>query len=273
MDLLFEDSGYFDLTTLGLGIGDAHGSMSFAPKEEIVLSGCDEVEALIKECRLEYRFFKRNGDRVASKEKIVECKGTAKSLHKAWKISQNIFEYMSGIATYTDQMTQIAQEVNPNIMIATTRKNFPGAKELMLKAVMDGGGVAHRLGLFDSILVFKEHLAFFVDKPDIEVGIKNLKRKFIEKKIAVEVDSYEEANYFASVGADILQCEKMSFEELTQCVSLKKSYPNLQLSATGGIHLQNIEQYVKTGIDFIVTSSPYHAKPVDIQVRIVKLER
>lgn len=268
MDLLLEDSGYFDLTTFGLGIGDTLGSMSFAPKGEIILSGCDEVEAILKKCGLKYKFFKKNGEKVASKEKILECSGDATSLHKAWKISQNSLEYMSGIATYTEKMTQIAHKSNPNIVIATTRKNFPGCKELMLKAVMDGGGVAHRIGLFDSILVFKEHLEFFSDKAELENGLKNIKNKFLEKKIAVEVDSYEEANYFASLGADILQCEKMDFEELTKCVSLKKSYPHLLLSATGGITLENIDQYAKTGVDFVVTSSPYHAKPTDIKVEM-----
>ena len=59
MDLLLEDSGYFDLTTFGLGIGDTLGSMSFAPKGEIILSGCDEVEAILKECGLKYKFFKK----------------------------------------------------------------------------------------------------------------------------------------------------------------------------------------------------------------------
>ncbi len=268
MDLLLEDSGYFDVTTFGLGIGEVLGSMSFAPKEEIILSGCDEVESIIKACGLKYEFFKKNGDRVAPKERILECNGDAKSLHKAWKISQNSFEYMSGIATYTNKMTQIAQTINPNIIIATTRKNFPNAKELMLKAVIDGGGVIHRVGLFDSVLVFKEHLEFFANKSKLELGFKNLKSKFIEKKIAVEVDSFEKANYFASLGADILQCEKMIFEELRECVSLQKSYPNLIVSATGGITIENIELYAQTGVDFVVTSSPYHAKPMDIKVEM-----
>ena len=268
MNLLFEDSGHFDLTTFGLGIGEKQGSMSFSPKEDLVLSGCDEVEAILKECGLAYRFFKKNGEKVASQEKILECSADAKSLHQAWKICQNTFEYMSAIATYTSQMTAIAQNFNPNITIATTRKNFPGAKELMIKAVMNGGGVTHRIGLFDSILIFKEHLTFFADSQELESGFMNLKRKFVEKKIAVEVENYEEAHYFASLGADILQCEKMHFEELEKCVGLKSTYKNLLLSATGGIHLQNIEHYAKTGVDFVVTSSPYHAKPLDIKVHI-----
>lgn len=268
MDLLFEDSGYFDLTTFGLQIDTKDGFMSFAPKSEIILSGCDEVEEIVKKCSIKYKFLKKNGERVAADETIFECSGSAKELHRAWKIAQNIFEYMSAIATYTDEMLQLAKEQNPNIALTTTRKNFPGAKELMLKAVMDGGGAPHRLGLYDSILIFEQHLAFLSDKQELERSFKSLKRKFIEKKITVEVENIEDARYFASLGADILQCEKMDFNTLRECVALKDEFTHLAISATGGINLQNVTEFAKTGVDLIVTSSPYHAKPLDIKVAI-----
>ncbi|MBW6488593.1 ModD protein [Sulfurimonas sp.] len=271
MDLLFEDGGYFDLTTFGLGIGVKEGSMSFAPKSEIILSGCDEVEKIVKKCGLKYRFLKKNGDMTAPKETILECSGNAKSLHHAWKISQNIFEYMSGIATYTDKMLQLAKAINPDIAIITTRKNFPGSKELMLKAVMDGGGAPHRLGLYDSILIFEQHLVFLSDKQELERSFKTLKRKFIEKKITAEVDNPQDAHYFASLGVDILQCEKMDFKMLKECVKLKEEFKNITISATGGINLENVTEFAKTGVDLIVTSSPYHAKPLDIKVEMGKL--
>lgn len=268
MDLLFEDVGYFDLTTTGLGIGDQKGVMSFAPKGEIVLSGVDEVRKILNKLEIKHTFFKKNGDRVAREEMILECKAEASKLHKAWKISQNIFEYMSGIATYTNTLVITAKEINPNISISTSRKNFPGTKEMMLKAVMSGGGAPHRLGLYDSILIFEQHLAFFNDKVKLEGSFKKLKSDFIERKVAVEIDSLESARYFASLGADILQCEKMDYATLKECVLLKKEFPNLLVSATGGIHKENIAEFAKCGVDFIVTSSPYHAKPLDIKVTI-----
>ena len=273
MDLLFEDMGYFDLTTHGLGIGDKKGVMSFAPKAEIVLCGTDEVKEILKKLDIKHTFFKKNGDRVMANETILECKSDAASLHKAWKISQNIFEYMSGIATYTNKLVKSAKAINPSISVSTTRKNFPGAKELMLKAVMCGGGAPHRLGLYDSVLIFEQHLNFFSDKAELERGFKELKHNFIERKIAVEVESFEQASYFASLGADILQCEKMDFELLKKCVELKHEFPYLLLSATGGIHEKNIADFAECGVDFIVTSSPYHAKPLDIKVTIKETNR
>ncbi|MDX9814311.1 MAG: ModD protein [Sulfurimonas sp.] len=271
MSLLFEDAGYFDLTTHGLGIGNKMGTMKYAPKQKIVLCGVDEAKKVFDELGLKYVFFKHNGEVVEAKESIVLCEGEAEKLHKAWKIVQNIFEYMSGISTYTNQLLSLAREINPNISISTTRKNLPSAKELMLKAVMCGGGVPHRLGLYDTILVFAQHLEFFKTKDELESGFKNLKESFVEKKVTVEVENFGEAEYFASLGADILQCEKMNYEELSRCTTLKQNYPNLLLSATGGINHSNIQEYVKCGVDLIVTSSPYHAKPLDVKVSMEPL--
>lgn len=268
IDLLFEDAGYFDLTTYGLGIGDKKGVMSFAPKHDIVLCGADEVREILDKLNIKYAFFKQNGDTLKAKEHILECKADAAKLHRAWKISQNIFEYMSGIATYTNALVKSVKEVNPSIGISTTRKNFPGAKELMLKAVICGGGAPHRLGLYDSVLVFEQHLAFFNDKAELEKNFKKLKCDLIERKITVEVESFKQAEYFASLGADILQCEKMDFDTLNRCVGLKQKYPSLLVSATGGINENNIADFAKCGVDLIVTSSPYHAKPADIKVTI-----
>ena len=271
MNLLYEDAGYFDLTTHGLGIGEKKATMSFAPKGEVILCGVDEVLKVMRELNIEHKFYKKDGDCVQGKELILECKGDAASLHKAWKISQNIFEYMSGIATYTNSLVTKAREINPKISVATTRKNFPGVKELMLKSVMAGGGVIHRMGLYDSILVFEQHLNFFKTKEELESAFSKLKYEFLEKKIVVEVEDYESAAYFATLGADILQCEKMEYETLKKCVGLKEKYPHLLLSATGGINESNIAEFTKCGVDFIVTSSPYHAKPLDIKVTIKEL--
>ncbi|QOG13278.1 ModD protein [Arcobacter sp. FWKO B] len=270
-DLIQEDIGLFDLTTLGLEIGDKKGSMSFTSKHDCIICGIEYVKQILEYLSIEHKIYVKDGQSVKAKELLISCQSDASKLHKAWKISQNLLEYLSGISTYTYSMTKKAKEINPNIEIATTRKNFPNTKELMTKAVVCGGGTIHRLGLYDSILVFGNHLEFLKEKNELETKFISLKNKFGEKKIAVEVDDLNQANFFASLGADILQCEKMSFDELRMCVELKKLYPSLLVSATGGINLDNIEKYVKTGVDFIVTSSPYHAKPADIKVRMEAL--
>jgi molybdenum transport protein len=268
MDMIREDVGLIDLTTVGLEIGLKKAKISFATKEPIVLSGVEFVDEICRKLGLETRCFKACGDRLEAGELILEAYGRADAAHKAWKVCQNILEFLSGIASKTDRMLTLARSINPKIELLTTRKIFPRTKELALKAVYAGGGAHHRLGSYDSVLVFAQHRVFFESNEAFEVQFKKMKQKFLETKMTVEVESYEEASYFAKIGADVLQCEKMNFEELGACVELKKEFPSLLLSATGGIGEHNIVGYAKTGIDFIVTSSPYYAKPSDIKVTI-----
>lgn len=268
MDLLFEDVGYVDLTTDGLGIAKEYGKITFKAKEAVILSGLIHVKKICEQSSLKYKIYKQDKEKVLAGEVILVCEGESGELHKIWKISQNILEYCSGIASYTNRLLIKAREYNPDIVVATTRKNFPSAKELMVQAVIDGGGVVHRMGLYDSLLIFPEHLEFMGDKKELEEKFRRLKKRYIEKKITVEVSSYEDAHYFASLGVDILQCEKMENTTLQQCIALKEQFPSLLISATGGVNESNIEHYVKQGVDLIVTSSPYHAKPADIKVEI-----
>ena len=271
MDMIREDVGLIDLTTIGLEIGSKRAKITFATKEPIVLCGVEFVDEMCKRVGLQTQCFKACGDRLEAGELILIGYGRADAAHKAWKVCQNVLEFLSGIASKTDRMLCLAREVNPRIELLTTRKIFPRTKELALKAVYAGGGAHHRLGLYDSILVFEQHRAFFESDAAFEVQFKKMKQKFLEKKIVVEVASLEEARYFARLGADILQCEKMSFETLSACVALKNEFPSLLLSATGGIGEHNIVAYAQTGVDFIVTSSVYHAKPSDIKVVIEPL--
>jgi molybdenum transport protein len=271
MDMIREDVGLIDVTTVGLEIGSKKAKITFATKEPIVVCGVEFVDEMCRKLGLETRCFKECGDRLESGDMILIGYGRADAAHKAWKVCQNILEFLSGIATKTDRMLCLAREVNPHIELLTTRKIFPRTKELALKAVYAGGGAHHRLGLYDSILVFEQHRAFFESDASFEVQFKVMKQKYLEKKIVVEVSNFEEARYFAALGADILQCEKMSFETLVQCVGLKNEFPSLLLSATGGIGEHNIVAYAQSGVDFVVTSSPYHAKPSDIKVVIEPL--
>ena len=271
MDMIREDVGLIDLTTIGLEIGAKRAKITFATKEPIVLCGVEFVDEMCKRVGLQTQCFKACGDRLETGELILIGYGRADAAHKAWKVCQNILEFLSGIASKTDRMLCLAREVNPRIELLTTRKIFPRTKELALKAVYAGGGAHHRLGLYDSILVFEQHRAFFENDAAFEAQFKKMKQKYLEKKIVVEVASLEEARYFARLGADILQCEKMSFETLSACVALKNEFPSLLLSATGGIGEHNIVAYAQTGVDFIVTSSVYHAKPSDIKVVIEPL--
>lgn len=272
MDMIREDIGLIDMTTVGLEIGLLEGKISFAPKRDVVLCGVEVVESMCQKMGLRTKRYKNSGDHLVGGEVLLEAFGTAEALHSIWKVCQNVLEYSCGIATKTHEMLTLARSTNAHVELLTTRKIFPRTKELALKAVYAGGGAHHRLGLYDSILIFKQHRVFFESDAAFEAQFAKMKQKYLEKKIIVEVENFEEARYFARLGADVLQCEKMSAEELSACIkTLKAEFPALLFSATGGVGEKNIAEYAGTGVNFIVTSSPYHAKPADIKVTIERV--
>jgi molybdenum transport protein len=209
-----------------------------------------------------------SGTRTAPEEVFFEAQGTAANLHMAWKAVMNIFEYSSGIATRTRRLVDSASKVNPKINIVTTRKNFPGTKELSIKAVLSGGGLPHRLGLSETVLIFKQHRNFIGDDEFLKL-IPEIKARACEKKILAEAESLDEALRFCKAGVDGVQFDKVAAVDLQKyVVALRAVNPKLVILAAGGIQESNAEEYAKTGIDAIVTTALYFGKPADIGCRM-----
>ena len=151
--------------------------------------------------------------------------------------------------------------------MACTRKNVPGTKALSVKAIKAGGGIMHRLGLSETLLVFAEHRLFLNDTP--AATLAQLRRAQPEKKIIVEVADPEEAQRWADAGADVLQLEKFTPEAVAACrqaLDLSPGSVRPLLAAAGGIRADNAAAYVAAGADLLVTSAPYTAPPKDVQV-------
>ena len=185
------------------------------------------------------------------------------------KTMQNLLEYASSVASYTRTMLENARKHNPNIALLGTRKTMPFAKKLLLKALVSGGGLPHRYGLSDSILVFKEHRLLC---NDFEKDFLRLKNAFKEHKIIVEVENVSEARHFAALGADILQCERFECETLCALVGeIRAKFSHILLSATGSINKENAANYAKTGVDMLVSTAMYRAKICDINAKFTRL--
>lgn len=270
--LLAEDVPYGDLTTASLEINQ-RARITFATRERpLVISCTEEAVRLCGLYGLEIDGYVKSGTLVPPKSIFLEARGEAAAIHRIWKSVQNLLDYASGIATYTREAVLLARTVNPDIVLATTRKTTPFTKKIAIKAVESGGGVVHRLGLSESILVFEYHRVFFPNDNMFAAALMKMKKANPEKKVVIETENIAEALKFASMGADILQLEKFPLTKLSDAVRiLRADYPALTLIATGGISAKNIAEYAATGVDMIVTSSPYNANPADIKVRIEPL--
>lgn len=267
-----EDVPYIDLTTLILGIGNKKGSLQFFSREDAVLCGIEEATKIFEKLNIDLIKTSTSGSIVKKNEAFLEGIGKAEDLHTAWKISQNILEYSSGIATKTKKLINKISNVNPNIQVITTRKIIPGTKELATKAVIAGGGFPHRLGLSETILIFKQHINFLGGINGLVKILKNIKSKACEKKVIVEIDNLEQAIELSKTGIDGLQFDKIHYNKLKTIVNiLREINPSIVTLASGGINENNIIEYAKTGVDAIVTTSPYYAKPIDMGCNIIPL--
>lgn len=264
-----EDVPYLDLTTYTLDLAGKKGKIEYICREEAVICGTEEVLRIFKKLNILPSRHISSGTKVQPKTSIVEAVGNAEDLHMAWKAAMNILEYASGIATRTNKILVKARQANPHIEILTTRKIFPGTKELAIKAVLAGGGLPHRLGLSETILVFKQHLNFIGGIEGLISRLSELKTRLSEKKIIVEVETVEDALLLCQAGVDGLQFDKVAVPELKKAVKLIRVQNNhIVLLAAGGINEQNAELYASTGVNGLVTTSVYFGKPVDMSTII-----
>ncbi len=263
--IISEDLPIYDLTTLTLNLkGDA--TISFITREDGVVCGTEEVQRVFEKFGINTSYIRSSGEKIQKGDTLISGKGSALKVHQVWKISANILEYMSGIATLTHKFVTKAKSINPNISIVTTRKIAPGTKKLALKSIMVGGAMPHRLSLSDSILIFQEHLKFYGGAERLFKNINELKLKNKEKKIGLEVSNLDEAITAMKAGLDVIQFDKASLEILSQAVSYRNCNNfNTLIAAAGGINFDNVDEYAKTGVDIIVTTSLYWAKPMDLK--------
>lgn len=262
-----EDVPYLDLTTLILNLAGKKGKIKFICREEAIICGTEEVLRIFDKLNISSLNYLPSGSKVQPQTGVIEGEGKVEDLHMVWRASMNILEYASGIATRTNRMLNKARQANPKIEILATRKIFPGTKELSIKAVAAGGGLPHRLGLSETILVFKQHLNFI---GGIEGLINRTKDYTCDKKFLVEVETVEEALLLCQAGIDGIQFDKIPLDELKKVVELIRSKnDNITLLAAGGINENNAELYAVTGVNGLVTSSMYYGKPVDMGTSIV----
>lgn len=266
-----EDVPYIDLTTLTLDIGGMRGKINFTAREYTVLSGVEEVLRIFAKLGITPIRSLPSGSVVNKGDTFIEAEGLASSLHIAWKLSMNILEYCSGIATRTKRMVDKAKSVNPQMAVLATRKSFPGTKELAIKSIITGGAFPHRLGLSETILIFKQHVTFLGGFNNLAQAMKQIKANACEKKIIVEVETIEDARLLIESGVDGLQFDKIPADDLKVIIDqIRRINPNITLIGAGGINESNIAEYASSGIDAIATTSMYFGKPADIGVTMEK---
>lgn len=266
-----EDAPLVDLTSHLLEIEAQAAELTVRTRHQTRLSMMEEAARIFEILGAKVEHCAQSGHDVASGVVILQVVGRADALHRGWKVAMNLLEYLCGVATHTAQMVKQVNAVS-DIPLLVTRKHIPGMKKPMTKAILNGGAHPHRLGLSETILVFENHLNLLGGRDALHEKIPAMQSAACEKKISIECDTFEQALQAAKAETDLIQFDKIPVQTLTEwCSQLKTQFPNVKLIIAGGVNLENVQNYAQSGVDGIVLSSVYHAKPADLGVTIMPL--
>jgi molybdenum transport protein len=261
LKLLRDDVPFGDLTTELLLTADQPTQITFAARQDMTVCCIEEAARLFELCGAKSALQVSSGELVLKGTVLLTATGRTDALFAVWKVTQILVEWASGVASATHTLVKAAGSVP----VACTRKQTPRTKALSVKAVKAGGGVIHRLGLSESILLFAEHRQFLAETP--EVILQRLKSQAPEHRRVVEVHDLADAKLWAKAGAEVLQMDKFSLEDVQACsVFCQENQLPVILAAAGGVNAKNAADYVAAGAGLLVTSAPYYAEPKDVQV-------
>lgn len=269
MEFLKDDIPYLDLTTSLQNIDDKKVRFEIFTRDDIIVSCVSLAKRLILLNDCEVVFCAKDKEKLKKDDILISFSGDYNKVHKIYRTIMLLLEYASKIATYSNQMVELAQKINPNCQVLTTRKTYPFAKKFCIKAILDGGAKVHRLNLSETILFFPHHRIVYKDDFEFYSKIDEFKNMMPEKKIIVESNNYEDSVNLLKSNADVLQLDKVPFDEIKKIIDYRDKYfKDRKIIASGGINLSNIEEYAKTGIDSVVTSSIYLQGMADLGSRL-----
>ena len=258
---LAEDVGSGDVTTMSLIAQGSFASGVIIAKEPLVVAGVDLAIASFRELEksIDFSVEVLDGQDGDFFQPLIRIHGPARALLTAERTALNFVQRLSGIATLTAKFVQ--QVSGTNTKILDTRKTVPGWRVLEKYAVACGGGINHRFGLYDQVMIKDNHLVAVGG--NIKKAVKCARENYPKLKIEVEADTVEQAKTAAEAGADIILLDNMSCEELSQSIELISGRSKTE--ASGGITMDTVREIAETGVDFISIGALTHSAPaVDI---------
>jgi nicotinate-nucleotide pyrophosphorylase (carboxylating) len=261
---LKEDIGQGDITTDFFVPDTLHATGRIIAREKAVVAGTGAAAEVFRQVDLsiDTQIIRRDGDEVVSGDAIIEVCGLARSILSAERVALNFLQRLCGIATLTRQFVDAVG--NHTAKILDTRKTTPGLRALEKAAVVAGGGVNHRFGLYDMVLVKDNHLTTFGGLSSLADRIRQLREERPNIRIEVEADDLEQARAFVEIkGIDVILLDNMTPAQIREAVALRKD--NVQFEASGGITLKNVKRVAATGVDCIsIGSLTNAARAIDI---------
>ena len=270
-DLAFaEDIGDGDHTTLCCIPADAMGAQKLLVKEDGVLAGVEVAKRIFHrfDPDLQIEQFMNDSDRVHVGDVAFIVRGKVRSLLQTERLMLNVMQRMSGIATITARYMQELEGTKCHVL--DTRKTTPGMRVLEKMAVKIGGGMNHRIGLFDMILLKDNHVDFAGGiKPALDRCKAYLKERQLNLKIEIEVRNFNELDEALDHGgADRIMLDNFSVDDTRKAVKIVDG--RAEIESSGGITLSTIRSYAECGVDFVSVGALTHSvKGLDLSFKAV----
>ncbi len=258
-----EDLGSDGDVTSNALLTDQQAEGELVAKQQCNLAGLAEAGEVFAHFDVAVEQVAADGDEVQPGDVVMKVHGEARAMLAAERLALNILTRMTGIATLTHDLMETCRKKNPDVMVAATRKTTPGFRRYEKKAVEIGGGMPHRHGLYDGVIIKDNHLAFM----SIREAVRKAKQQ-LDMPVEVEVETDAEAVIAAEEKADIIMLDNMPPAKGKIAASdAREVHPDATIEVSGGITPDNITNY--TYADVISLGWLTHSvKSADLSLRM-----
>ncbi|HEY4317085.1 MAG TPA: carboxylating nicotinate-nucleotide diphosphorylase [Herbaspirillum sp.] len=249
---LSEDIGYCDLTAQLMIEADDTGAFIMNAREPMIVAGVEVAARVFKryDPTLTVKVLVKDGDKVEPGAVLLEVSGTARSVLTAERTALNIVQRLCGIANETAKYVAAIAATGSATRLIDTRKTTPGLRMLEKHAVACGGGLNHRLGLDNGVLIKDNHIAVC---GGIAKAVERARRQLpVLTKLEVECETLDQVGEALAAGVDLIMLDNMPLPEMAQAVKLVGG--RTRIEASGGVKLATIAAIAQTGVDYISTS-------------------
>jgi nicotinate-nucleotide pyrophosphorylase (carboxylating) len=270
---LKEDLGDGDITSRTVLLKPFPGKARLKIKENGIVAGIPVALRIFEkvDASLQVRVYKNDGDSVKAGDIILEVKGDSKSILAAERLVLNFMQRLSGIATYTSKVVGKLKGLKTRVL--DTRKTTPNLRELEKYAVRTGGGMNHRMGLYDMILIKDNHIDFADGIEPVMIALERYKKAAKESSVRVEIEvrNFTELAEVIDLGeglVDRVMLDNFGLNDLADAVAIIAG--RFETEASGGISLSNVRKYAETGVDFVsVGALTHNFKSLDMNLKVV----
>ncbi len=271
-EAIAEDVGDGDHSTLSCIPAQARGKAVLKIKQEGILAGVEVAEKIFhyKDPQAVFNTLKKDAEPMKAGEMAFDVEASIHTILQCERLVLNCMQRMSGIATLTRQYTD--RLYGHKTKLLDTRKTTPNFRLLEKEAVKIGGGVNHRFGLFDMIMLKDNHIAYCGGVENaINEAWKYLQKKKLDLKIEIETRNLEEVQNAVAIGkGKVFRIMLDNFTPEQVAEALKLIGEDFETEASGGINLDNIENYAETGVDYVSVGALIHqATSLDLSLKAV----